>query len=60
MCLYTEKDYGRDDELTVVLLAVVQLETNLHTVAGLAAQAAAANEVGVVGSCAAEASEQNV
>jgi hypothetical protein len=36
-----------DEELTVVLLAVLQFESTLHTIAGVAAQAAAVHEMGV-------------
>jgi hypothetical protein len=38
---------AHDEELTVVLLAVLQFESTLHTIAGVAAQAAAVHEMGV-------------
>jgi hypothetical protein len=36
-----------DEELTVILLAVLQFESNVHTIAGIAAQAAVMHELGV-------------
>jgi hypothetical protein len=46
-CIHKRTMDEHDEELTVVLLAVLQFENNLHTVAGLVAQVSATHEMGV-------------